>query len=238
MRMYILSECCALFGVNPKTFHKWLAQEGMQLQSLRADGRVRYLTQEQVDHLMRVFGRKSAAHEEPSPDERPVPTGDHALGERLNQFEQRLGQLENEVRHYAELLRAAQQPIDGLAVQSLEANAAPVERSRVKAASAGEHRPPSATRAKKKHRGKNLPQGLVLLRVFAQQHHVSMKQASAAGKADKIAVVRGKWLVNSRWATEALDQHGQSEFYEVFHRRASFTRCQQCPHTSSESRSP
>jgi len=63
-----------------------------------------------------------------------------------------------------------------------------------------------------------------------------MKQASAAGKAGKIAVIRGKWLVNSRWATEALDQHGQSEFYEMFHRRVGFTRCEQCPHTLSEGR--
>jgi hypothetical protein len=234
--MYILSECCKLFGVNPKTFHKWLDQEGMHLESSRADSRVRYLTQEQVEYLMRVYDRKSAAREEPSPGERPVPAGDNVLRERLNQFEQRLSLLEDEVRQYNEKLNGVQQQMQGLAVQSVETNAAPVELPRAKATSSGGHRPQPATRAKKKHRGKNLPRALVLLRVFANQHHVSMKQASAAGKAGKIAVIRGKWLVNSRWATEALDQHGQSEFYEMFHRRVGFTRCEQCPHSLSEGR--
>jgi hypothetical protein len=229
--MYILSECCALFGVNPKTFHKWLAQEGMQLQSLRADSRVRYLTQEQVDHLMRVFGRKLAAREAPSPDEQPVPAGDTLLGERMTQVEQRLNLLEDEVRQFTELLRAAQLQMQGLAFQSIEAKASPVEPLSAKPASTGGRRPQPATRAKKKHRGKSLPHALVLLRVFAGQHHVSMKQASAAGKTGKIAVVRGKWLVNSRWATEALDQSGQQEFYAVFHNRPGFTRCEQCPHS-------
>jgi hypothetical protein len=236
MRMYILSECCTLFGVNPKTFHKWLDQEGMHLQSARADSRVRYLTQEQVEYLTRVYGRKSAAREEPSPGERPVLAGDTLLEDRLNQFEQRLSLQEDELRQYHEMLHTVQQQIEGLVVRSVETHAAPVARPPAKAASTGGRRPQPATRAQKKHRGKNLPHGLVLLRVFAGQHHISMKQASAAGKAGKIAVVRGKWLVNSRWVTEALDQHGQSEFYEVFHRGAGFTRCEQCPHTPSESR--
>lgn len=231
MRMYILSECCALFGVNPKTFHKWLNQEGMHLQSLRADSRVRYLTQEQVEYLMRVYGSKSAAREAPSPDEHPVPAGDTLLGERMTQVEQRLNLLEDEVRQFSELLRAAQQQMQGLAFQSIETKASPVEPISAKPASTGGHRPQPATRAKNKHRGKSLPHALVLLRVFAEQHHVSMKQASAAGKTGKIAVVRGKWLVNSRWATEALDQRGQQEFYAVFHNRPGFTRCEQCPHS-------
>lgn len=231
MRMYILSECCALFGVNPKTFHKWLNQEGMHLQSLRADSRVRYLTQEQVEYLMRVYGSKSAAREAPSPDEHAVPAGDTLLGERMTQVEQRLNLLEDEVRQFTELLRVAQPQMQRLAFQSIETKASPVEALSAKPASTGGHRPQPATRAKKRHRGKSLPRALVLLRVFAEQHHVSMKQASAAGKTGKIAVVRGKWLVNSRWATEALDQRGQQEFYAVFHNRPGFTRCEQCPHS-------
>jgi hypothetical protein len=239
MRMYILSECCTLFGVNPKTFHKWLAQEGMQLQSLRADSRVRYLTQEQVDYLMRVYGRKPTAREEPFPGERPVvdehsvPADDTVLGERMSQFEQRLRLLEDELRQYYETLHALQQQIQELTVQPGETNAAPVTRPPAKAVSTGGRQPQSVIRTKKKHGGKNLPRALVLLRVFAERHHVSMKQASAAGKAGKIAVVRGKWLVNSRWATEALDQHGQQEFYAVFHTKQGFLPCEHCPHEHS-----
>ena len=230
MRMYILSECCALFGVNPKTFHKWLNQEGMHLQSSRADSRVRYLTQEQVEYLTHEYGRKSAAREEPSSDERPVPAGDTALGERMTQFEQRLSLLEDEVRQCHELLRATQQQMQGMAFQPVETKVAPAEPPPAKTASAGKHRPPPATRAKNKHRSKNLPHALVLLRVFAEQHHISAKQVSTANKTGKISVVRGKWLVNSRWATEALDQRGRQEFYAAFHTKQGFVLCEHCPH--------
>lgn len=83
---------------------------------------------------------------------------------------------------------------------------------------------------KKPARGKKLPKDLVLLRDFAGQHHIAMNRASAAGKSGKIAVVQGKWLVNSRWATEALDASGQHDFYEAFHEHEHFSSCEQCPH--------
>jgi hypothetical protein len=88
----------------------------------------------------------------------------------------------------------------------------------------------TSSQKKKSVRGKRLPRGLVLLRDFAGQHHVEMNRASAAGKSGKITVSRGKWLVNHRWATEALDAQGQHDFYTVFHGRGDFTRCEQCPH--------
>ncbi len=88
---------------------------------------------------------------------------------------------------------------------------------------------PSAKK-KKPTRGKKLPAGLVLLREFAGQHHIVTERASDAGRVGKMRVVRGKWLVNSRWATEALDAQGQHDFYAVFHEREGFTPCEQCPH--------
>jgi hypothetical protein len=93
------------------------------------------------------------------------------------------------------------------------------------------HAKPKASAKKKKAvRGKKLPAGLVLLRDFAGQHHVVTERASTAGKSGKITVTQGKWLVNSRWATEALDAQGQQDFYEVFHEREEFTPCEHCPH--------
>lgn len=88
----------------------------------------------------------------------------------------------------------------------------------------------ASAKKKKAVRGKKLPAGLVLLRDFAGQHHVVTERASAAGKAGKITVTQGKWLVNSRWATEALNAQGQHDFYEVFHEREDFTPCEHCPH--------
>jgi len=233
MRIYKLSECCTLFGVNPKTFHEWLKQEGILLQAVRADRRVRCLTQEQVDHLTGVYGKKAAARGEPSLVERLLPVADRALGERLDQVEQRLSLLEDEIRRCNEILSAVQQQMETLTVPPVQASAEPVEPPPSRERAPVERRPPGATRAKKKQRGKHLPRALVLLRVFAEQHQISMKQASAAGQSGKFTVVRGKWLVNSRWATEALDQRGQQEFYEAFHLKAGFLRCDHCPHDSA-----
>jgi hypothetical protein len=88
---------------------------------------------------------------------------------------------------------------------------------------------PSAKK-KKSVKGKRLPRGLVLLRDFASLHRIAAERASATAKSGKITIVRGKWLVHSRWATEALDATGQQQFYEVFHDRTGFVRCDQCPH--------
>ncbi len=78
-----------------------------------------------------------------------------------------------------------------------------------------------------------IPRTLELLRVFAEQHHVPLKAADRASKAGKIAVVRGRWLVNSRYATKALGARGQQDFYEVFYGRDDFTRCERCPHQAA-----
>lgn len=85
-------------------------------------------------------------------------------------------------------------------------------------------------KAKKLARGKKLPRTFVALRNFAKQHNVQMERASQAGKSGKIAVERGKWLVNSRYATEALDEQGRYDFYRCFHTEENFVACEQCPH--------
>ncbi len=86
---------------------------------------------------------------------------------------------------------------------------------------------------KKQVRGKKLPRALVALRDFANQHHIAVERASAAGKSGKVSVVRGKWLVNSRWAFEALGEQGQHDFYMIFHDRQGFAPCEHCPHSLS-----
>jgi hypothetical protein len=51
-----------------------------------------------------------------------------------------------------------------------------------------------------------------------------------ASNAGKIAVVRGRWLINGRYATQALGTRGQHDFYMLFKERMGFTRCDCCPH--------
>lgn len=97
--------------------------------------------------------------------------------------------------------------------------------------SSASKRPTTSSAKKKQAKGKKFPPNLVLLRDFAKQHTIETERASDAGKAGKLPIVRGRWLINSRWANEALDAQGRQQFYEVFHTRSGFTPCEHCPHT-------
>jgi DNA-binding transcriptional MerR regulator len=232
MRIYTLTECCALFEVNAKTFRKWLEREGMQPQRSRADTRIRYLTREQVEHLAEVYGCALP------PDEEAVLKDEHTsdlaalLAERLDQQERRLEHLEREMRQTQASMALLQQPLPEPLREPARTNKSQQIRQPEQREGSSEHRPmPKArTKTKSKKGGKGLPRTLVLLRVFAEQHHVPLKAADRASKAGKIAVVRGRWLVNSRYATQALGTRGQHDFYTLFKEHAGFTRCDRCPH--------
>ena len=228
MRIYTLTECCALLRVNPKTLHKWLAGEGIRPQASRADTRIRFLTQEQIERLSEVYDRPLQALQEGAVVESITPGALSLLMDRLGQQEKRLDQLETELRQAQECVQHLQQEL----VKQTSQHADRTEQQKSQSTPDGERQPKrKAKRAKSKRvRGKRLPGSLVLLRVFAEQHHVSIHAADRASKAGKVAVVRGKWLVNSRYATEALGERGQYDFYEAFHERVGFTRCDRCPH--------
>lgn len=236
MRIYPLTECCALFRVNLKTLHKWLAQEGIHPQQSRADTRIRYLTAEQVATIAQAYDRPLPRSQEPATDELPVSSAAALFRDRLDQQEQRLIRLETEMRQVQASMASFQHQAGERADVSGAADTDRPTRQAEQATQqkAGqEHHPPAKARAKtrsKKGGGKGLPRTLVLLRTFAERHHVPLKAADRASKADKIAVVRGHWLVNSRYATQALGARGQHDFYTLFHRREDFTRCDRCPH--------
>ena len=230
MRIYTLTECCALLRVNPKTLHKWLAGEGIRPQASRADTRIRFLTQEQIERLSEVYDRPLQALQEGAAVESVTPGALSLLMDRLGQQEKRLDRLETEVRQ-------AQECVQQEMAKQTSQHADRIEQQKPESTPDGERQPNrKAKRTRSKRvRGKRLPSSLVLLRVFAEQHHVSIRAADRASKAGKIAVVRGKWLVNSRYATEALSERGQYDFYEAFHEREGFTRCDRCPHGVSTS---
>jgi DNA-binding transcriptional MerR regulator len=228
MRIYPLTECCALLRVNLKTLHKWLAQEGIHPQQSRADTRIRYLTAEQVATIAQAFDRPLPQREEPAADEPPASSPTALFRDCLNQQEERLLRLETEMRQVQASIASLQQQtsertgVPGAA--HLEQH--PRQPQQSKKQKAGQKQPPRAkARAKtrsKKGRSKDLPGGLILLRVFAQQHRVPLKVAARASNAGKIAVVRGRWLINSRYATQALGTRGQHDFYTLFKERAGF----------------
>jgi hypothetical protein len=228
MRIYTLTECCALLRVNPKTLHKWLAGEGIRPQASRADTRIRFLTQEQTERLSEVYDRPLQALQGGAAVESVTPGALILLIDRLDQQEKRLDRLETELRQAQECIEHLQQEM----AKQTSQHADRIEQQKPESTPDGERQPKRKAKhtKSKRVRGKRLPGSLVLLRVFAEQHHVPIRVADRASKAGKIAVVRGKWLVNSRYATEALGERGQHEFYEAFHERVDFTRCDRCPH--------
>ncbi len=233
MRIYTLTECCALLRVNPKTLHKWLAGEGIRPQASRADTRIRFLTQEQIERLSEVYDRPLQARQEGAAVESVTPGALSLLMDRLGQQEKRLDRLETELRQTQECVEHLQQEM----AKQTSQHADRIEQQKPESTPDGERQPKRKAKhtRSKRVRGKRLPSSLVLLRVFAEQHHVSIRAADRASKAGKIAVVRGKWLVNSRYATEALGERGQHDFYEAFHEREGFTHCDRCPHEVSTS---
>ncbi len=76
----------------------------------------------------------------------------------------------------------------------------------------------------------HLPQGLIPLHLFAQQHFVSSSEAQRLASHGMIRLVKGKWLVDSRKVTEALDAEGRRQFWVQFHHTSDFRSCDDCPH--------
>jgi len=236
MRIYPLTECCALFGVNLKTLHKWLAREGIHPQQSRADSRIRYLTAEQVAYMAQAYDRPLPQREESATEEPRASSAAALFRDRLDQQEQRLLRLETEMRQMQASMasfqhqRSERAGVPGVADKD-QRTRQPEQSKRQKAGHGHQARAKARAKTRSKKRGgKGLARGLVLLRVFAEQHHVPLKVAARASKAGKIAVVRGRWLVNSRYATQALGTRGQHDFYSLFKEREGFTRCDRCPH--------
>ena len=84
--------------------------------------------------------------------------------------------------------------------------------------------------AKTRSKAKKLPKTWVSRRAFAALHDVPDSLVARACNTGAIAAMSGKWLYNSRVIFQALGARGQADFYQLFHTRPGFTRCNQCPH--------
>ena len=233
-----------LLHVDPKTFQKWLQKADIDPteQVNLADSRERYLTEEQLTLLAKQHGRTLPPLN--SRPELPATVTAAMLAERLAQLEQEITQ---------QFKRLETQGLQTLQIiDDLQRNLANLERTvllqceRILAVQKGESLSPSvpapttehqssSTRTPAKHaakrtKGKKLPRTLVPLHVFAREHGVTEGAADRAAQSGKITVERGKWLYNSRYITNALDQQEQSEFYALFHEREGFRACVKCPH--------
>jgi len=246
-RTFSFRQSRELLRVDPKTFIKWLQKAGIDpaKQVNLADTRERYLTEEQLTMLAKQHGRTL-----PSLDHQPEPPEPVTLAMLVEQ----LNLLEHEIALHFDLLEAqglqALQVITGLQqhLTNLE-RIVPTQYEQQPARQSGgssspsvpvaktEHTSPSTSAPAKKVRkgmkSKKLPRTLIPLHIFAHAHGVSEGAADHAAQTGKITVKRGKWLYNSRYITNALDQQGQSEFYALFHEREGFRACGKCPHALS-----
>jgi uncharacterized coiled-coil protein SlyX len=258
-RRFNLGDSATLLHTNPKTFKRWLAEDGIdaEKQLNRADSREKYVTEEQLVQMAQK--RDIPLH---LPDERkPESSATRilaAVDERFASLEQHLAgrfdQLAGEIHTVlADLRRDLEQPTHRLdqldarlermlaELQRAPASAppqerphAPTPRARNATPSASTATPPKPT-AKKRGKGKtktrkNLPGTLMPLSTFRQTHGISEKAAENAVQRNKLSVVRGAWLYQHRSISVALDRQGQQQFHALFYQREGFQRCEKCPH--------
>jgi hypothetical protein len=233
MRTYNFRQCQELLQVDPKTFGRWLekAKIDPSQQVNLADPRQKFLTEEQILMLAQAHGRE-VHFPAPEQSEDTSPTVTLAqLYDRLTALEQviasRFDQVEEQVRTLvADLRRDLATQATATPAPHPQAAPKPVK---VAAAAPVKARASTRPRAKKGAKAKSLPRGLVALPAFRNLHGVSEKAVEHAIEVGRLPVVRGKWLVNSRYVATALDGQGRQQFYALFSERQGFQRCEHCP---------
>ena len=76
-----------------------------------------------------------------------------------------------------------------------------------------------------------LPDDLVTLQAFADQHYVNRNEAERLQKTGAITAVKGTWTVGKQRVTVALDAKGRRDFWAQFHETQGFRACDDCPHS-------
>ena len=75
-----------------------------------------------------------------------------------------------------------------------------------------------------------LPPDLVSLTAFAERHNVPWSMVTRAIKDYQLFPERGTWKDGWRTIKVAIDERERKTFYELFHGRPTFKRCDTCPH--------
>jgi hypothetical protein len=115
MQTYTFGQCARLLDVDPKVFRRWVREDlGLQEedQVSRADGRVRYLTREQLERLAELHERTLPAADQHLGKGERSDTRDGAyklLADRLEVAEHELREGAQRIEHLAELTRQLEQ---------------------------------------------------------------------------------------------------------------------------------
>jgi hypothetical protein len=126
-RRYTLTDCYTLLHVDPKTFRRWLEKAALTPQVSRADDRVKYLTQEQVEELAKLHDRQLP--ETIPQQDAPLAPGTYKLvldqiealqqiqreaGEQVQVVQQSIAALSEEVHQYHN-----EQAVQGVSLETL-----------------------------------------------------------------------------------------------------------------------
>jgi outer membrane murein-binding lipoprotein Lpp len=225
-KTYPFGVCYALLRVDPKTFRRWLEKAGIdpEQQVSKADSRIRYLTQEQLDQLAHDHER-DLSHTPEQHDEGSLSGKISLMSERLDTLENatsdieelrsQVGELRTQINAIADQVRALQELQDAQAKRP----ATRPTRSMTRFAAVGA--PVPAT---------TLPEGLVSWRQFADLHHTPRNVTSQYISQGFIRAIRGKWKDSQGVLKEALDAQGRHDFWVQFHQTDGFLSCDDCPH--------
>ncbi len=223
-KTYNKAQCLKLLKVDAKTFDRWLKKANITPEPDTYDTRQKLITYEQLVLLADLHKRPRPPlpkEDEPESAEVTPATLDKRLAALEQMITQRLDAIGRELAALAQRIPSSRDSQTSTKTPAAPATTAPV----------GSSAAPTKKSAKKT-RLKKLPRDFVPLSVFRRMHKVSEKAVEYAVEKKKLTVERGKWQYDDRVIMNALNQHGQYEFYELFYQREGFQRCEQCPHAA------
>jgi small-conductance mechanosensitive channel len=233
LKTFTFSECYHLLDVDAKTFRRWLDKAGIdpEKQVSKADSRVKFLTENQIEDLALAHGRPWPPLPKPDDQAQPGPGSVKLLSQRVDELAAQLAGAYERIGMLEALNDVMQQQIESL-TKLLDNQAEQIAALTV---AQQQERPTRRTREQQPaDAASGLPDGLIPWRTFANLHRTPQTTTSRYIQQGHIHVIRGKWKVENGYVKEALDAKGRRDFWVQFHNSSGFTACDDCPHTLPE----
>lgn len=209
MKAITLQDACAILAIDIATLYRWMGRAGVTVQKDEHDKRRRMITLAQVRQLAKLHHRAlPAQHNEQGPESSDVDTRIAALEQRVQSLEQELA-----------------------ALRTVATVAPPITRPRSSTSSA----------IKITQEKSDLPSGLVPAATFAKLHGFTEAETNTVRKAiahGRLPAMRNEagWHHGRATVKEALDEQGRHVFWQLYHHRADFISCSDCPHIVESAR--
>jgi hypothetical protein len=218
-----------MLGKDRKTIERWMKRASMDALEDAQDGRFSLLTREQVMQLARLHHVGSFTwSDERRATSKPAQLSTDtlvAVEQRVKRLEEQVEALEARLHQYVDAQMAA---LEQRLRESVPPRPSPPQ-SFPPAAKPPRRHPRAArtpTAPTTGMSGIGLPPGLELWRDYARRHGLSPSTVQEARDKGKLSMVKGAWLVERHWITEALDAAGQQRFWKLWGQRPDLHRCE------------